>query len=228
LVDLLDRVDGDPDLEMNGDEIDISDGFIGREPVQRDGCDLTRGHFGEDDEDDDPAEDDDPGDVAWIERRDQEAHPPGIAPTADWGDRWNISVVGEDAEAVGDENDQSYTEWTSRGRHKLALGGSEPFHDHEDAEEDDSDTGVEDGPDGFDPEEDRCLAGDDIMCSGSALGYADDDGPGDPEDAEHTQVAGDVPCVAVYAIEPNVFNGQRRLLGYTLPRIVGDRLEPEL
>ena len=38
----------------------------------------------------------------------------------------------------------------------LDAGDSDP-----DLEDNGSDTGVEDGPEGFDPEEDRCLAGDD-------------------------------------------------------------------
>ena len=41
------------------------------------------------------------------------------------------------AEPTGDEADASWTEFHTRGRHKLAGGMSEPFHAQEDAEEDD-------------------------------------------------------------------------------------------
>jgi len=50
----------------------------------------------------------------------------------------------ETDEAVGDEADAAWTEWQTRGRHKLARGKSEPFS-HEDAEDDDNDSGVDDG-----------------------------------------------------------------------------------
>jgi hypothetical protein len=56
-----------------------------------------------------------------------------------------------------------------------------------DLEDDDPDTGVEDGPEGFDPEEDMCLAGDDRIASGSCTGamlLCEDTGPGDADDAE--------------------------------------------
>lgn len=56
-----------------------------------------------------------------------------------------------------------------------------------DLEPDDEDIGVEDGPEGFDPEEDMCLAGDDRVMSGSCTGagpVCEDTGPGDADDAE--------------------------------------------
>ena len=62
--------------------------------------------------------------------------------------------VADTGEHVGDEQDSGWTEHHTRGRHKLALGMSEPFADHEDDEDDDPDTSVEDGSKGFDPEED--------------------------------------------------------------------------
>jgi hypothetical protein len=51
-----------------------------------------------------------------------------------------------DEEPAGDEQDASWTEFTSRGRHKHTAGGTEPFDKHEDTEEDDNDTTAEDGP----------------------------------------------------------------------------------
>ncbi|MBB3862224.1 hypothetical protein GGQ88_003522 [Novosphingobium hassiacum] len=63
----------------------------------------------------------------------------------------------------GDGRDVAWPEWHTRGRHKLARGGAEMANSmvHEDAEDDDPDSGVEDNPQGFDPETDRCEAGDD-------------------------------------------------------------------
>ena len=65
----------------------------------------------------------------------------------------DLEETGDD-ELTGDEADTGWTEYHTRGRHKLALGMSEPFADHEDDEDDDPDTSVEDGSKGFDPEED--------------------------------------------------------------------------
>jgi hypothetical protein len=71
--------------------------------------------------------------------------------------------------------DQAWIEWTAmRGkRGQMILGGPE------DAEDDDPDTGVEDGA--FDPEEDRCLAGDDgcgafVMHGTTRWGAGEDEG----------------------------------------------------
>lgn len=54
----------------------------------------------------------------------------------------------------------------------------------DDIEEDDSDCGVEDGPRGFDPEEDRCLAGDDgcgPVCTHGSVYWGSDREDGDVE-----------------------------------------------
>ena len=69
-------------------------------------------------------------------------------------DRLNEVDGDPDNEPTGDEADSSWTEFHTRGRHKQAGGGfeMEPGFAHEDAEDDDPDTGVEDGQ--FDPEED--------------------------------------------------------------------------
>lgn len=54
------------------------------------------------------------------------------------------------------------------------------------------------------------------------------DKPGDDVDEERQQLEHDVPCLPVHGLEPNVFNGQRQLLGYTLPRPTRDGMVPEL
>ncbi|MBH0114212.1 hypothetical protein I5E68_14805 [Novosphingobium sp. YJ-S2-02] len=74
LIDMLDRYDGDPDVELNGDEEDSDGAELGdqswaewhtlRRQQQRAGHGLIAGY--EDDEEDDAAEEDDPsGDVAY-------------------------------------------------------------------------------------------------------------------------------------------------------------------
>lgn len=75
----------------------------------------------------------------------------------------DLSDFESDDDAKGDP---SWPEWHTRGRHKQ-QGEHEPIRDTkgwtalEDDEDGDADTGVEDHPLGFDPEEDMCLAGDD-------------------------------------------------------------------
>lgn len=115
---------------------------------------------------------------------------------------------------VADPDAASLPEWHTLGRHKApTLTRSMP---DEDAEDDDPDISVEDDTLGFDPEEDMCLAGDDRVFSGPVLSpgvYGADNGAGDADDAEREQMAGDVPCLPVYAIEPNPFDGKRKHLG---------------
>jgi len=131
-----------------------------------------------------------------------------------------------------DGSDVAWTEWQTRGRHKLTGGGSEQADLHEDDEDDDPDTSAEDAPEGFDPEEDMCLAGDDQVISGSVLGKdfeRNDSGPGNADDAENKQMPDDVPCIPVFTLDHNIFNDQRQLLGYTLPKPLPDgTVEPEL
>jgi hypothetical protein len=67
--------------------------------------------------------------------------------------------------------DVTYTEWHTRGRHKLSNGRSECGPTTygamvDDAEDDDPETGIEDDPLGCDPEVDCCFAGDDLARSG--------------------------------------------------------------
>lgn len=131
-----------------------------------------------------------------------------------------------------DGSDTAWAEWHTRGRHKLVRGEHEAADQCEDDEDDDPDTSAEDAPEGFDPEQDRCSAGDDGVFSG-AVSLHDvmkpDYGPGDSVDEERQQMADDVPCIPVFTLEPNIFNGQRQLLGYTLPKPLRDgTMEPEL
>jgi hypothetical protein len=121
------------------------------------------------------------------------------------------------------QGDIAWTEWQSRGRHKADRNGAEVLARdrygnqlHEDDEDDDPDTGIEDDPRGFDPEEDMCLAGDDRVASGPAAGLGmgwGTDGPGDADDAEREQMLDDVPALAVYSLDHEPFTDQRRFLG---------------
>ena len=131
--------------------------------------------------------------------------------------------------SVADAGGPSWTEWQTRGRHKLSRGGTEKASrrddipdQHEDDEDDDPDTGIEDDPLGCDPEEDRCLAGDDMIRSGAIIAtgiygfnYAATGGReiGDAEDAEREGMIHDVPTLPVYSLEPNAFTGNREFLG---------------
>ena len=159
---------------------------------------------------------------------DPEAEP---ATWTEAGNRNTHADLPDDHELSGDEKDAGWTEWQSRGRHKQTAGGYEQSDQHEDDEDDDPDTSAEDAPEGFDPEQDMCTAGDDGVFSGSATLHdvmRPDYGPGDSVDEERDQMPDDVPCIPVVMLEPNIFNGQRQLLGYTLPRPTRDGMEPEL
>jgi len=131
-----------------------------------------------------------------------------------------------------DGSDAAWAEWHTRGRHKLVRGEHEAADQCEDDEDDDPDTSAEDAPEGFDPETDMCLAGDDGVFSGAAssLGlFRADGGPGDAVDEERQQMADDVPCIPVFTLDHNIFNDQRQLLGHTLPKPLPDgTVEPEL
>ena len=116
---------------------------------------------------------------------------------------------------IGDgRGDQAYVEWTShraaRSSPACILAGQE------DDEQDDCDHGIEDDPQGFDPEEDMCLAGDDRIGSGSLTGamlLCEDTGPGDADDAEREQMQNDVPVLSVCSLDYNLFTDQRVSLG---------------
>jgi len=121
---------------------------------------------------------------------------------------------------IADAAENAWIEWhTMRGSQKR---GPNITQAHEDNEDDDPDTSAEDAPEGFDPDEDRCPAGDDNPADwGLNIG-----GPND--DDERQQMVDDVPCIPVVSLEPNIFNGQRQLLGYTLPRPTPNGIEAEL
>ncbi len=65
----------------------------------------------------------------------------------------------EDNESAGDDEAGAWIEWNTMPASQKR--GTNLTAGHEDDEDADPDTSVEDGPLGFDPEEDRCLAGDD-------------------------------------------------------------------
>jgi hypothetical protein len=60
--------------------------------------------------------------------------------------------IGDELEPTGDERDAAYTEWTSRGRRKLAGDGHEPRPREEDEEEDDPAEEDDHGENGHDDE----------------------------------------------------------------------------
>lgn len=102
----------------------------------------------------------------------------------------------DDSEAAGDEADTSWPEWQSRGRHKLAGGMAEMAGDagHEDDEDGDPDTSIEDSLEGFDPEDDMAV---------------DDQGCDDDPDVECEQLLQDVPMLPVLSANHNIFTDQR-------------------
>ena len=104
------------------------------------------------------------------------------------------------ADTDSDGKDTSWPEWQTRGRHKLANGASEATANlvHEDVEDDDPDSGVEDQPEGFDPEEDVGV---------------DDQGCDEDTDMEREQMTDDVPMLPVLSSNYNVFTDQRVSLG---------------
>lgn len=99
------------------------------------------------------------------------------------------NIVGCWGDGAGDADDAeiAYPEWhtlAASARRAGRFDGTpvDPLAPvHEDAEDDDPDTGVEDNPLGIDPEEDRCLAGDDgcapVLWGGNLhYGHAAEDG----------------------------------------------------
>ena len=131
---------------------------------------------------------------------DSEAEP---ATWTEAGNRDTHADLPDDHEHTGDEQDTGWTEWQTRHRHKLTAGGYEPADQSEDDEDED-------------PAEDDDHGG------------CEHDGREPDHDAETAQMEQDVPCIPVLTLEPNPFNGQRQLLGYTLPRPTRDGMESEL
>ena len=78
---------------------------------------------------------------------DPEAEP---ATWTEAGNRDTHAGLPDDYEQSGDEEDTAWTEWQTRHRHKVTAGGYEQADQCEDDEDDDNDTSVEDGPEGFD------------------------------------------------------------------------------
>ena len=122
---------------------------------------------------------------------------------------------GTENDSDGDEKgDPAFVEWTS---HRTARSSAHCIvAGEEDAEQDDGDHGIEDDPQGCDPEEDMCLAGDDRIGSGSLTGASlvcEDRGPGDADDAECEQMLHDVPMLQVSTLDYNVFTDERVDLG---------------
>jgi len=114
-----------------------------------------------------------------------------------------------------DPPDGSWTEWTSRGRHKVTGDGHEQF-DGLGLEDDELDEPLEDDDPAEDDNEDSCPAGDDMVASGSVLPLSSamrDTGPGDPEDAERESIAQDVPTLRAYSLDTDLFTGKRVYLG---------------
>jgi len=125
----------------------------------------------------------------------------------------------DDCEAAGDEADTSWTEFHTRGAHKLNPGVAGPDGPlHEDDEDSDADTSIEDDQQGFDGEEDCCLAGDDRVTSGPVMGITEANwnmGPGDADDGEREQMQDDVPMLPVVSAEHNIFTDRRVDLGFS-------------
>lgn len=87
----------------------------------------------------------------------------GMSAVDQFGNSAGILIIpgsDEDDEPIGDELDGAWTEWQSRGRHKVNRFGSELFDPAgEDREDDDRDA----EHNGLEPEEDKCTAGDDDL-----------------------------------------------------------------
>jgi hypothetical protein len=123
--------------------------------------------------------------------------------------REDDALLPDDSEAAGDEHDAAWTEWQTRGRHKLAGGSSEPadLAGGEDAEDDDPDTGVEDEVGLV-----RCI--DVPGCPISDPDYAVDDlGCDENADDEIEQMVDDVPMLLAVTAEHNIFTDERHSLG---------------
>ncbi|MGE0776687.1 MAG: hypothetical protein AB7G25_07945 [Sphingomonadaceae bacterium] len=133
---------------------------------------------------------------------DNEAEP---ATWTEAGNRDTRTDLPDDHEHTGDNQDMSWTEWQTRHprtqRHAISeIAGS--IHSEDD---EDDDPAEDDDP-----------------------GGCEHDGREPDHDTEDRQMEQDVPCIPVFTLEPNIFNGQRQLLGYTLPRPTRDGMEPEL
>lgn len=132
---------------------------------------------------------------------DPEAEP---ATWTEAGNRDTHAGLPDDHEHTGDDQDIAWTEWHNRHPRHLRTSPHEPtgsIHSEDDEEGD--------APEDDDPDHEH-------------------DGQEPDHDDEIAQMPEDVPCIPVFTLEPNIFNGQRQLLGYTLPRPTRDGMEPEL
>ena len=132
---------------------------------------------------------------------DNEAEP---ATWTEVGTRDTDADLPDDYERSGDEKDMAWTEWQTRHPRHLKTSLHEPTGSIRSEDDEEDDHREDDDPD------------------------SEHDGREPDHDAETAQMADDVPCIPVFTLEPNIFNGQRQLLGYTLPRPTRDGMEPEL
>jgi len=154
----------------------------------------------------------DPIDVGWHER-------------SGMGFMGGERVESEDCEPGGDEQDIAWTEWHGRGRRRQRSAPHETVGSiaSEDDEEDDASGQCD---------EDGINTAFDAICytvGGWGAGCPISDPDAEHDGTEREQMQHDVPCIPVLTLEPNIFNGQRQLLGYTLPKPLRDgTVEPEL
>jgi len=132
---------------------------------------------------------------------DPEAEP---ATWTEAGNRDTHAGLPDDYERSGDEKDMAWTEWHGRGPSRQRSAQSETAGSIRDEDDEPDDHAEDDDPD------------------------SEHDGREPDHDDEIAQMEQDVPCIPVVTLEPNIFNGQRQLLGYTLPRPTRDGMEPEL
>jgi hypothetical protein len=189
LISYLDDLGGDPDLEEDADE----EGPGAFRPFANDALSALAEHRDaaialqtEDDEADGDEEDGNGSEDDFMEHR---ADGPGC-PIAD---------IDKGDEEDGDRS--SWAEWHTLPplrRRAGEIDGKPKDGWHmslsEDAEDDDPDTGVEDNPQGFDPETDCCVAGRDGVFSGNAVDFGANHLTeahrkiGSEDDAEHDYV----------------------------------------
>ena len=188
LIAFLDRLDGDSDVEPNGDEADAAVvEFHRRDPAYRAelraaGITLEDAEAAGDEEDYTGAEDD------FVEHR---ADGPGC-PIAD-------SDHGSDE--TGSGGDPSWAEWHTRGRHKLTGFGNEPTGgDHEDAEDDDPAEQDDEPEENGDREEVNEDGSESVYATRPVYGLDQSHGPLNEKEAQQAQMA------AVYGLARSTSN----------------------
>jgi hypothetical protein len=113
--------------------------------------------------------------------------------------------------AIADPDSAAWIEWTTmRG---AAKTGPNFMIGHEDAEEDDCDDAQSEDEPGFEHAHRRWAnrSGDGAGCKISDDDAVDEREPGSDDEIE--QMVHDVPCLKVFALEPNPFDGKRKFLG---------------